>query len=181
MVKKLESLGISKSKHSFFYALSSNNLNLISHVYDGEDISTHFKNQTHPIPLDVLKFIMSHTDLSQKNKYKIFLGAAGAGFIDVIEYLMLLPGAINTEGALFETVYFGNQLPTLKYLLTDAPILSKVDEDDYQAFTWAYDKGYEEFVDYMVNHHNIRLDSSPSVLKVMQKDNFSMYNRIIKK
>ena len=61
------------------------------------------------------------------------------------------------------------------------PILSKVDEDDYQAFTWAYDKGYEEFVDYMVNHHNIRLDSSPSVLKVMQKDNFSMYNRIIKK
>ena len=180
MVKKLESLGMKKSKYSFFNALDSHNLKLIQHVYSGEDITTYFRNQTHSIPLDVLKFIMSHTKLSEANKQKVFLGAAAAGFIDVLEYLMLLPDSVNTEGALFETVYFGNQLPTLKYLLTEAPILSEIDEDEYQAFIWAYDKGYEDFVNYMVNYHYISPNSSPDVFLTMKKDNFSMYNRVIK-
>jgi ankyrin repeat protein len=180
MVKRLESLGIKKSHLSFFYALDSNNLEVIKHVYDGEDISTHFRNQSHAIPLDVLKFIMSHTELSQDIKRRIFLGSTCAGFIDVLEYLMLLPGAKDTEGALFETAYYGNQLPTLKYLLTEAPILSKVEEHDYQAFTWAYDKNYEDFVEYLVNNHNVRPESHPDVLSIMQKDDFAMYNRVLK-
>ena len=181
MVKRLESLGVKKSNISFSYAFSSNNLEVIEHVYDGEDLSKYFSQQTHSIPLNVLKFIMSHTELSQRNKHKVFLGAAGAGFIDVLEYLMLLPGAKDTEGALFETAYYGNQLPTLKYLLTESPILSKVSEHDYQAFTWAYDKDYEDFVDYMVNYHNVRPESSPEVLRIMKKDDFAMYNKVLKK
>ena len=181
MIKRLEGLGIKKSQHSFCYALDSNNLDVIKHVYDEEDISTYFQNQTHVMPLDVLKFIMDHTELSKENKRKILLGAAGVGFIDVIEYLQTLPGTKDNEGALFETAYYGNQLPTLKYLLTKAPVLSKVGEDYYQAFIWAYEKGYEDFVDYLVNIHHVSPESSPDVLYAMQEDNFALYNKVFTK
>lgn len=180
MVKRLESLGIKKSEHSFYYAFESNSLEMIEHVYENEDISKCFIHQSHSIPLDVLKFIMSHTQLSENNKYKVLMGAAAAGFIDVIDYLLTLPEPAISEGALFETVYFGNQLPTMKHLLTKAPVLSDIAEWDYKAFCWAYDKNYEDFVDYLVNIHHVTPETSPEIFKTMQSDNFALYNKVLK-
>ena len=181
MVKRLESLGIKKSENSFYYAFESNSLETIKHVYDeSEDISKCFIHQSHSMPLDVLKFIMSHTQLSEKNKSRILFGAAGAGFIDVIDYLLTLPEPPDSEGILFETVYFGNQLPTMKHLLTKAPILSDIAECDYDAFCWAYDKNYEDFVDYLVNVHHVTPETSPEIFNTMQLDNFALYKKVIK-
>lgn len=74
--------------------------------------------------MDVLKFMMSKTELSETFKERILLGAAYAGYIDVIDYLLKLPTPTNSEGALFETVLLGDHLETMKYLLTKAPVLS---------------------------------------------------------
>lgn len=180
MVKILEGLGIKKSEYSFSYAFKSNNLELIKHVYDGEDLSKYFTEQTQVMPLDVLKFVMSHCELSEKNKHRVMLGAAYAGYIDVIEYLLTLPVPTESEGALFETVYFGEQLPTMKYLLTKAPILSKVSEDDYMAFNWAYKHKYIDFVDYLVNEHKIAPETSPEVYTAMMLDNLELYFKVLK-
>jgi len=181
MVKRLESLGIKKGKHSFTYALGSNNLSLIEHVYDeGEDISQYFNQQRHAMTLPVLKFVMSHTTLSIKNKEDVLRSAALAGFIDVIDFLLSEANPPSSRGDLFETVYYGKQLPTMKYLLTKAPILSDVSEDDYSAFIWAYEHGYRSFVNYLVNHHHVGPESSPYVLQAMQKDDFRLYHRVLK-
>ena len=47
-------------------------------------------------------------------------------------------------------------------------------------FAENFDKGYEDFVNYMVNYHYISPNSSPDVFLTMKKDNFAMYNRVIK-
>jgi len=183
MVKRLESLGVQKSQHSFDNALRTNNLSLIEHVYDeSDDISACFNQSAPSMRLPVLMFVMSHITLSVKNKKDILRNAAGAGFIDVIEYLLSEENPPSSRGALFETVYFGNRnkLPTMKYLLTKAPILSHVSEDDYSAFIWAYKHEYRSFVSYLVNHHHVGPESSSHVLQAMQKDDFSLYHKVKK-
>jgi len=180
MLQRLEALGMQKSAHSFFYALDSNNIELINHVYSGEDIGNYFNNPHSAMTLPVLKFVMSHTVLSERVREKILLTAASSGLIDVIQYLLSEPNPPSSQGALFETTYMGNQLPTMQYLLTKAPILSNVCEDDYHAFTWAYDKGYKNIVSYLVNNHGVGPESHRSVLAALEKDNFELYHKTLK-
>jgi hypothetical protein len=178
MVKKLESLGIKKGLYSFYNAVAVNNLDLVTHLYDGEDISNCFSHQSTVMTLNILKFLMSKDDISANNKRKVLLGAASAGLIDVIDYLLKLPESVDSTGALFETVYFGAQLKTFKYFLTKAPILSKIDEDDYMALEWSYKHNYLEFVDYCINEHNITPETSRLVYEIMKMDNFANYNKL---
>lgn len=180
MLKYLEKLGVPKGEYSFHSAFESKSLDVIEYLYDGENFSQYFKNQTEIIPLDLLKFIMSKSELSEDQKHRVLLGAAYVGYIDVIEYLLSLPTPTNSEGALFETAYFGRHLDTMKYLLTKAPVLSDVSEIDYDAFVWAYSHKYEDFVDYLVNEHNVSPESSPYVLRVMKSDDFALYNKVLK-
>lgn len=180
MLKYLEKLGVPKGEYSFHSAFESKSLDVIEYLYDGEDFSQYLKNQTEIIPLDLLKFIMSKSELSEDKKHRVLLGAAYVGYIDVIEYLLSMPIPTNSEGALFESVYFGSELPTMKYLLTQAPVLSDISENDYFAFIWAYQKHYEDFVDYLVNEHNISPETSPDILYVMKTDNFALYNKVLK-
>lgn len=179
-LKLLEDKGVVKSEHSFSYALYSNNLDMIKHVYSGENISKHFTNQSHVVELPVLKFIMGQEILSKDIQTRILLGAASAGLIEVIEYLLNQAEPPSSVGALFETVYFGDQIGTMKYLLTQAPILSRVEEEDYAAFIWAYQHGYESFVDYLVNEHKIGPQTSGDILDVLLSDNLELYERVHK-
>lgn len=180
MIKKLESLGIKKSEYSFAYAFESKDLATIQYLYDGEDFTQYFTHQTEIIPLDVLKFVMSKSELSENHKHRILLGAAYVGYIDVIDYLLNLPIPANSEGALFETVYFGEHLDTMKYLLTKAPVLSKISEDDYMALDWAYKHNYLDFVEYIINEHHITPETSEEVYNIFKTDNFKKYHSLKK-
>lgn len=177
LVKKIEKMGAEKTSLSFYYALDSGNVDLVEYLYEGEDFCKYFHPQSHVLSLPIVKFIMSKAPLSKEHQRKILLGAAGAGLIDVIDYLLAQPDPPDNSDLLFETVYMGNQLPTMKYLLTKAPILSKVEEEDYAAFIWAYEKGYEEFVDYLINEHGVGPQSSPEVLRIMLADGLAIYEK----
>lgn len=178
MVRKLEEWKCRKSDCAFSSALSSSNLEVIEYVYAGEKISPYFTNQTHVVELPVLKFILSKEQLSQDIQRRILLGAAGAGLIEIIDYLLKQEEPPSSEGALFETVYFGAQLETLKYLLTKAPVISCIEEEDYAAFIWAYEKEYEHIVDYLVNEHNMGPGTHGDILEVMLRDDLTLYERV---
>lgn len=172
-VQRLEKLGFTPTKHSFYNAVISNCLELIKHLPLVEKINFERISPTY----EVFLYLSANMDLTEEDRYHTLRSSAARGDKRLLKHLVD-GGQVDLASVSFETVYWGQGLDTLKYMVSDLPAIDIRDNHD-ATFCWAYQHGYEDFVEYFIDQHAITPKSSPDILDIMQHDNFALYDAIL--